>query len=289
MSAASAQPAFLPLPPGQQVSPRPIAPGQCPPGTLPQYCSTQMGRTQFAGPPPGVAPYNCPLGSTACINQNMQNLAGGCPPGPYQSACMQRRAQVYNGLLNQPPKPKEDIMKKIMPLLNALGGGGGGGGNGVGSGGERMAGSDGHNHGGAINRDPRSSTTSVGSVNREAGPIVEPFQRHFPKCTNSLGLGECTFNDQGIMGDARHQRGRSCHNSRQAWDIGFPFVCSTGGTIQADDAKALEIAKCLADQTNNELGIIFRDIQHGPNMFPASKLGMHNGHIHVQLRNCQAI
>ncbi len=261
------------------------------PALLPGQGGLPNSQTQFAGPPLGRPPISCPVGEVWCKPQTQPNLGVPCPPGPGMYECLQRRAREAQGL---PPKlPAQTPKPTEMPQLNPPPGAGAGappaGAGGAPPGGERMAGTDNGGGNSAPNGDPAGSTTNPMSVPSGAAAIVPLVQEYFPKCTNELGYGTCTFKNLGIWGDARHRAGRSCHNSGEAWDIGLPFNCSSGGVIQPDDPKALEIAKCLATKADNKLGIIFKDIPFGPNMFPAGKRGMHNGHIHVQLRNCRSI
>lgn len=283
----------------------PIAPGYCPPGTLPQYCSTQIGQNPWARmiPPAQATPYGCPLGNVACMQQQQLMLSQYCPPSAFQYSCLQQRDRQLSMMRQQ--QQNQNAMQKIMPLLNGIGNAAGGGGSGTGSGsgsgpggGERMAntdgssgstGSSGYTGGGASNSSGEPGTTSANSVNKGAARIVEPFQRHFPKCTNKLGLGNCTFKNLGIFGDARHRAQRSCHNSGDAWDIGYPMKCGDGKVIHAADPQAMEIAKCLASDSGDELGVIFRDQAPVKNMFPGGVRGQHNTHMHVQLRNCRNV
>lgn len=111
--------------------------------------------------------------------------------------------------------------------------------------------------------------------------ILAPFRKYFDGCIQKAGLGSCRFVNLGIKGDASHQRRRSCHNSAQAIDVG-PLTCSTGGQILASDPRYFEVAKCMANDTNNELQVIFYKSE-GPNMIRKSD---HNNHMHIQLKNC---
>lgn len=111
--------------------------------------------------------------------------------------------------------------------------------------------------------------------------ILGTFKKYFDGCTEKAGLGNCKFVNLGVKGDASHQRRRSCHNSAQAIDVG-PLTCSTGRRVLASDPKYFAVASCMANQTNNELQVIFYKSE-GPNMMRKSD---HNNHMHIQLKNC---
>ena len=114
--------------------------------------------------------------------------------------------------------------------------------------------------------------------------ILGPFKKYFDGCTSTAGLGNCKFVNLGVKGDAAHRARRSCHNSSQAIDVG-PLTCSSGRKILASDPKYFDVAKCMANQTNNELQVIFYK-SDGGNMIQKSD---HNNHMHIQLKNCRMV
>lgn len=114
--------------------------------------------------------------------------------------------------------------------------------------------------------------------------IVPPFRKWFEKCTKGMGLGECRFENMGIKGDPSHQARRSCHNSLQAIDVGT-ITCSGGQKISPKDSRFFDIAYCMANDSQNELQVIFHKAS-GPNMIQKSD---HSGHMHVQLKGCAMV
>lgn len=114
--------------------------------------------------------------------------------------------------------------------------------------------------------------------------IVEPFKRNFDRCAQEIGLGVCKFENMGIMGDASHRARRSCHNGGEAIDVG-PLTCTGAKAIPSNHPKFFDMAKCLANNSNNELQVIFHRAE-GPNMIQKSD---HVGHMHVQIKNCRMI
>ena len=114
--------------------------------------------------------------------------------------------------------------------------------------------------------------------------ILVPFKKYFDPCTAGAGLGSCRFVNLGIKGDASHQQRRSCHNSSQAIDVG-PLTCAGGRKVLPSDPRYFEVAKCMANRTNNDLEVIFYKTE-GPNMKQKSD---HNNHMHIQLKNCSMI
>lgn len=283
-----------PTPAPGLINPLPGAPTQCPPNTLPQYCQLQQTGTPAKWPnPPGVTPYSCPLGDVQCLKQQQVMfeqmrlaMASGCAPGPGMFYCMHMRKLQ---LENQRRRQNQEQMQKIMPLLNAItqmlgGGGGGGGGQDLANGGERMAMVDGS--GGVTGYGGQD--VGINGLNGNA-PILEPFKRHFPKCTEKLGLGTCNFKFLGTYGDAAHRARRSCHNAGEAIDVGLPFTCSNGATFNATDPRAMDVARCMAGDTGGELAVIFQDRTDSPGMIAGSPRGAHNGHMHIQLKNCRMV
>lgn len=129
------------------------------------------------------------------------------------------------------------------------------------------------------------SLTPVGP-SELSGPrkIIPPFQKWFGTCTKNLGLGDCRFENMGIMGDAAHRARRSCHNSGQAIDVGT-VTCSGGQKLTTDSAQYFNLANCMANDSNNELQVIFYKAS-GPNMIQKSD---HNKHMHIQLKNCAMV
>ncbi|MEL4403158.1 hypothetical protein AAEJ42_23330, partial [Shewanella algae] len=81
-------------------------------------------------------------------------------------------------------------------------------------------------------------------------------------------LGDCRFENMGIIGDAAHRARRSCHNSGQAIDVGT-VTCSGGQKLTTDSAKYFNLANCMANDSNNELQVIFYKAS-GPNMIQRS-------------------
>lgn len=136
--------------------------------------------------------------------------------------------------------------------------------------------------------DESYSTDSMANVRPSAtselkGPfkIMGPFKKYFDGCVEKAGLGLCRFVNLGVKGDASHQQRRSCHNSAQAIDVG-PLTCSSGRKILASDPAYFAVASCMANQTNDELQVIFYKTE-GRNMLKKSD---HNSHMHIQLKNC---
>lgn len=287
------------LRPNNQAPPiaQPIAPGYCPPGTLPQYCAVQTGTgPKVPGVPPPLLPYNCPLGNVQCLQQHQSKMAMGCAPGPFQLACLQKAGRPGPIILGNPyasnplqqPR-KKDGLQKIMPILNALSQMmGGGAPEPAYPGGERMAGVDGHGHGGAYGY-PGSANATAAGLNGTAR-VEAPFKEYFPRCTRAVGLGECSFKHLGTFGDASHRARYSCHNSGDAIDVGFPFTCG-GRTIQSTDPEAMAVAKCMAGNADNRFKVIFQDRTDPdvPNLIPGGKRGQHNGHMHIQLNPCRSV
>ena len=114
--------------------------------------------------------------------------------------------------------------------------------------------------------------------------ILGPFKKYFDSCTGKAGLGSCKFVNLGIKGDASHRARRSCHNSAQAIDVG-PLTCSSGRRVLASDPLYFEVAKCMANDTNNELQVIFYK-KDGQNMIQKSD---HNNHMHIQIKSCSMV
>lgn len=114
--------------------------------------------------------------------------------------------------------------------------------------------------------------------------IIPPFQKWFSACTKGLGMGDCRFENMGIMGDAAHRARRSCHNSGEAIDVGT-VTCSGGQKITTDSAQFFNLANCMANDSKDELQVIFYKAT-GPNMIQKSD---HNKHMHIQLKNCAMV
>ncbi len=114
--------------------------------------------------------------------------------------------------------------------------------------------------------------------------ILGPFKKYFDTCTSKARLGTCKFVNLGIKGDASHRARRSCHNSAQAIDVG-PLTCSSGRRVLASDPLYFEVAKCMANDTNNELQVIFYK-KDGQNMIQKSD---HNNHMHIQIKSCSMV
>lgn len=112
--------------------------------------------------------------------------------------------------------------------------------------------------------------------------IIPPFRKWFDECTKKYG--DCKFQNWGIMGDASHRARRSCHNAGEAIDVG-PITCSGGQSFKSNSEQFFNIAKCMANDSNNELQVIFYRAE-GSNMIRKSD---HSGHMHVQLKNCNMI
>lgn len=111
--------------------------------------------------------------------------------------------------------------------------------------------------------------------------IVGSFRKYYDRCISKARLGTCRFVNLGIKGDASHKKRRSCHNVSQAIDVG-PLICSNGRRILASDPQFFEVAKCMANDSNDELEVIFYKTE-GLNM---KKRSDHNNHMHIQLKNC---
>ena len=141
------------------------------------------------------------------------------------------------------------------------------------------SGDDGGSYTGMTGLTPVSPTELTGMRK-----IIPPFQKWFGACTKGLGLGICRFENMGIMGDASHRKRRSCHNSGQAIDVGT-VTCSGGQKITPSSAKYFDLANCMANDSNNELQVIFYKAS-GPNMIKKSD---HNNHMHVQLKSCAMV
>lgn len=113
--------------------------------------------------------------------------------------------------------------------------------------------------------------------------IVEPFKKWFAVCTQKMGLNNCRVHNLGIMGDDRHRKKRSCHNSGEAIDIGA-VMCGEGQIIGKDSSRYFTLAKCLANDSNNELQVIHKKAS-GPNMMQDKD----HPHLHVQIKNCAMV
>lgn len=255
---APAAPAILPAP--GAAAPSPTTTPQLPPG-----------KTQFAGSGKTETPSTGPV--TACA------------PGPTQAQCLQKLAQAQGGQKDQ------GGMDKAMPILNALSQMFGGNSSEVEPewGSERMA-RTGGDAGGNGDYAPAGPYILARELKAQGGrgtaAIVPPFQKWFDVCTEKVGLGICKFKFLGIWGDANHMKRKSCHNSGEALDAGFPFDCTVAGKVVAESSQAMDVAKCLATQTGNAFGIIFRNQTPVPNM-SRSSIDPHLHHIHVKVRSCR--
>ncbi len=135
-------------------------------------------------------------------------------------------------------------------------------------------------------------------------PIVEPFKKYFDKCavkginggsasggaaggaSGSNGdVGKCKFKDMGI--DRELHKGKpSCHHKGEAIDVGL--VNCGGGDIdpQKQQDSYMEIAKCMATETDDTFKVIYRDQTPVANMMPGRDKGKHEDHMHIQLKSC---
>lgn len=283
-----------------------ITPTSCPPGVLPQYCQQQLGFPSAAtcgvlpntsgcvpssAVPTASYPYGCLINTYQCQTTQYQMAAGGCTSGltgihcgstPWtESLRQQMNPQPQMPLLNPPPTSPGGIGGPLSSMMGAPG---------AYMGGDRIAsgGYGGGNPGGQP-AGPYTTSNQVSAMsNRGTAAVVEPVKKWLPYCTQKIGLGTCSFRNDGIWGDASHMARRSCHNIGQAWDIGLPLNCSGENgkkQISPDNPKAMELAQCLANDTGNTFGIIFRDVK-AHNMFPSYQRGNHYWHIHVQLKTC---
>lgn len=225
------------------------------------------------GAPPAVVPPSVPN-----PNQPMMNT-----PAAQPTYLDHFKSSKFGEPVPQPKQPQQQD-NGGMPLLNALqsmmgalnnnnnnkdseirGGGSGGGGGGTGGGGEYI------------------DVKNVSSLSkRGTAAVVEPVKQYLPKCTQSVGLGNCRFKNLGTWGDKAHQKRRSCHNTGDAWDLGFPAMCDKG-VIQASSQDAVNIANCMANGSDNQFRVIFRNIKHG-NLITSSH--DHSTHMHIQLARC---
>lgn len=179
----------------------------------------------------------------------------------------------------------------LQNIMNALGGGGAGS-PGTQSGRDESVNSgDDYSSPYAPSASPvTAGTASYASRIRGGAPIKGPFQEFWPKCTNKLGLGECSFIPYGIFPSAAHcaKSPRSCHNTGHAIDVGFPLTCAGGKKIGKNDPMAMEVAKCMANpgMVGSPLKVIFKDQVNAPNMIRGNPRGAHHGHMHIQFANC---
>jgi hypothetical protein len=225
-----------------------------------------------------------------CQTMQYQMAAGGCTSGltgihcgstPWtESLRQQMNPQPQMPLLNPPPMGPGGLSGPLSSMMGAPG---------AYMGGDRIASGG---YGGGPGGQPAGPYTTADQVsamsNRGTAAVVEPVKKWLPYCTQKIGLGNCTFRNDGIWGDASHMARRSCHNIGQAWDIGLPLNCSGDNgnrKVMPDNAKAMELAHCLADDTGNTFGVIFQDVK-AHNMFPSYQRGNHYWHIHVQLKTC---
>lgn len=182
---------------------------------------------------------------------------------------------------------KNALLEAFKSLLGGGGGGGGGGQNQGGGGNSELAsggGSGGGDFGGGGASGSWGGAPTSASELSGGQSIVEPFKRNFERCAQENGLGTCKFENMGIMGDAAHRARRSCHNAGEAIDVG-PLTCTGANKIATNHPKFFDMAKCLANNSNDELQVIFHRGE-GKNMIRKSD---HVGHMHVQLKNCRMI
>jgi hypothetical protein len=116
-------------------------------------------------------------------------------------------------------------------------------------------------------------------------PVVEPFKKHFDKCTGQADMGnDCKFEHLGIIGDEAHQKRPSCHNVGEAIDVGF-IECA-GQKIESANPKYLTFVKCFAEQTGGEMNDIFHQTGGSPNIIQKSD---HVKHVHIQIKDCKMV
>lgn len=180
-----------------------------------------------------------------------------------------------------PQNDNQALMSAFGALMNMFGGGGGGGGSG-GGGRSDIVGSSGDS---GSNYSSGSGFTPVGAGELTGMcKIVKPFQKWFDACTKGLGLGNCRFQNMGIMGDASHRARASCHNVGEAIDVGT-VTCSGGQKLTTNSPEFFNLANCMANDSQNELQVIFYKAS-GPNMIQKSD---HTNHMHIQLKNCHMV
>lgn len=114
-------------------------------------------------------------------------------------------------------------------------------------------------------------------------PITPFIKQNFDKCTQKAAMGsQCKFKNLGIMGDKAHQSRRSCHNAREAIDIG-DIQCG-GQTYNAKQDQFCQFVKCFADDTNGQTTDIFAK-KCGSNKIK----GDHDKHVHIEKKPCRMI
>jgi len=132
-----------------------------------------------------------------------------------------------------------------------------------------------------------------------AQPIVEPFKKHFDKCamkgsngseSKASVQGQCTFQDMGINRDI-HVGKPSCHHKGEAIDVGKINCGGRELDPQKEKESYMEIAKCLATEATEEGGenafkVIYMDATPVENMMVGHTKGMHEDHMHIQLKTC---
>lgn len=187
-----------------------------------------------------------------------------------------------------PPSRKSGMSPDLMAILSSLFGGsrsGTGGSSSCSGSGELACASGGSGGSESYSLDAFENVrpTATGDLSSPY-KILGPFKKYFDTCTERVGLGTCKFINLGIKGDKAHQARRSCHNSMQAIDVG-PLTCSSGRRVLPSDPGFFDVASCMANQSNNELEVIFHKAE-GANMMRDSN---HKGHMHIQLKNCAMV
>lgn len=243
-------------------------------------------QVQGASTLPGATATPSPMPAPGVAQGTPVNALSGAQPLKYPFA----EGTVVSNNTHSDVSEAQALMNAFGTALRAMGGGASSGGHGTSYGGYRNyggrsdiaspSGDDGVNYSGSRTTLTPVSPTELSGMRK----IIPPFQKWFSACTKGLGLGDCRFENMGIMGDAAHRARRSCHNSGEAIDVGT-VTCSGGQKITTDSPQFFNLANCLANDSKDELQVVFYKAT-GPNMIQKSD---HNKHMHIQLKNCAMV
>lgn len=313
-----------PVGPLTGVMPLPISQGYCPPGYLPQYCGLQNGVSPYDVSPyagwggqctPATPIYQCigqgrtmaafgsmgcMVGDYSCAIQQQNMTAMGCPPGPMQGGCVQQmymRQQYYQ----QPQQQQQNFVRGVAAgavvgamVVSQLSHGMGGAGGSFGASRERSEIADGGYDTGPTFRGTGTSSRAKWITAEQLDdptnefPVVRKLRIWIPKCFEKLGWQSCQFQNEGTMGDANHDV--SCHNNGNAMDIGKIRCADPVGEVDPpNDPRYMDMAKCMAAQTDNNFGVIYRDQRAAPNMMVGKNPGDHDKHMHIEIRGCRPV
>lgn len=118
------------------------------------------------------------------------------------------------------------------------------------------------------------------------------FVENFTICAQkALGnSADCRLVNMGTSRhpDANYGAKNSCHknNPAQAIDVGKIICGGSSADPQQNPEEYMYFAKCMANETQNTMKVIYRDHEEG-NMFAGGDLGTHEDHAHIQSFDCQ--